>query len=57
MESRPQGWERLVVPLECADEASLVSDVAIIACESVQQVVAYIEALHHISPHHPPSHG
>jgi len=52
IQARRLGWKRLVVPLECADEASLVSDVAIIACESVQEVVAYLEARHHISPHH-----
>ena len=52
------GWKRLVVPVACAREASLVSDIDIIACETVQQVIAYLEQRTHIEAYrNPPVQG
>ena len=45
------GWKRLVVPAACANEASLVSGIDIIACETVSQVIAYLEKRLHIKAH------
>ena len=51
IQARKLGWTHLIVPLDCADEASLVCDLTIIACQSVSQVVAYLEQRLHLSPH------
>ena len=51
IQARKLGWTRLIVPLSCADEASLVTGLGIIACQTVTQVIAYLEQpLHLKSP-------
>ena len=49
--ARKLGWKRLVVPLDCADEASLVTNIEILACGTVGQAVAYLEGRLHIRSH------
>ena len=49
--ARKLGWKRLVVPLDCADEASLVTNMEILACWTVGEAVAYLEGRLHITPH------
>jgi magnesium chelatase family protein len=51
IQARKMGWKRLVVPIGCADEASLVSDIEILACRTVGEVVAYLEGRLHIGSH------
>jgi magnesium chelatase family protein len=51
VQARKLGWKRLIVPLDCADEASLVGGIEIIACKTVAQVVAYLEGRLHIGAH------
>lgn len=51
IQARKLGWKRLIVPLSCTDEASLVTDVDIIACDTVTQVVAYLEGRLYIRSH------
>lgn len=45
------GWKKLVVPLACADEASLVTGLDVIACQTVTQVIAYLEERQHLARH------
>jgi magnesium chelatase family protein len=52
IQARRLGWKRLIVPRLCATEASLVSDVAIYACETVQQVIALLEKREYLAPFH-----
>ena len=51
IQARKLGWKKLVVPLSCADEASLVTDLDIIACETVTQVIAYLEERLYLKSH------
>lgn len=51
IQARKLGWKKLVVPLDCADEASLVTDLDIIACETVTQIIAYLEKRLHLKRH------
>ncbi|SMP61551.1 magnesium chelatase family protein [Sphaerochaeta associata] len=51
IQARKLGWNHLIVPLDCADEASLVTGLSIIACSTVSQVVAYLEERLHIPDH------
>ncbi|MGB4407948.1 MAG: YifB family Mg chelatase-like AAA ATPase [Sphaerochaeta sp.] len=51
IQARKLGWKKMVVPLSCADEASLVTDLDIIACETVTQVIAYLEERLHLKSH------
>ncbi|MBI9095627.1 MAG: YifB family Mg chelatase-like AAA ATPase [Sphaerochaeta sp.] len=45
------GWKKLIVPFDCADEASLVTDIDVVACKTVTQVIAYLETRLHLSFH------
>jgi magnesium chelatase family protein len=45
------GWKKLIVPLDCANEASLVKGLDIIACETITQVIQFLEGRLHLSPH------
>ncbi len=49
IQARQLGYGHLIVPLACAEEASLVSGIDIIACESVGDVIAYLEKRMHIN--------
>ncbi|WP_422479165.1 YifB family Mg chelatase-like AAA ATPase [Pleomorphochaeta sp. DL1XJH-081] len=51
VQARKLGWKRLIVPLDCADEASLVGGIEVIACKTVAQVVAYLEGRLYIASH------
>ena len=51
IQARTLGYACLIVPLACAQEASSVSDIAIIACDAVTEVIAYLEGRVHISPY------
>ena len=44
-------WKKLIVPFDCADEASLVTGLEVVACETVAQVIAYLEERLHLCPH------
>jgi len=51
IQARNLGWDALIVPRDCADEASLVGGIRIIACDTVGQVAAYLEQRLYIQPH------
>ena len=51
IQARKLGWTRLVVPLSCADEASLVTGMNVIACQTVTQVIAYLEERQYLTCH------
>jgi len=51
IQAKHMGWQCLIVPADCADEAALVAGIEILACTSVSQVIAYYERRLHIAGH------
>lgn len=51
IQARKLGWNRMIVPLYCADEAPLVTGLDIIACKTVTQVITYLEGRLHLKSH------
>ncbi len=51
IQAHRMGWKKLIVPLDCANEASLVKNLDIIACGTITQVIQYLEGRLHLSPH------
>jgi magnesium chelatase family protein len=51
IQAHRMGWKKLIVPKDCANEASLVKDLDIIACGTITEVIQYLEGRLHLSPH------